>query len=69
MHCPRCGSRAVGCVGTDQYYCWDCYIEFALTKNGLKLFEVDDEGELVMLDGKGQTASDAVPQAVESLQG
>lgn len=69
MNCPRCGSRAVGRVGTDQYYCWDCYIEFAVTKQGVQLFEVDDEGELVMLDEAGQTGPSPVPQPVESLQG
>lgn len=49
MNCPHCGSRGIGKVGTGQYYCWDCCIEFAVTKDGIRLFRVDDEGELVAL--------------------
>jgi len=48
----------VGRVGADQYYCWDCCVEFAVTKNGLQVFELDDEGELVALDADG-----SAPQA------
>ncbi|MGE5590746.1 MAG: hypothetical protein ACM3ZA_09065 [Bacillota bacterium] len=53
MNCPRCNSRAVGRVGADQYYCWDCCVEFAVTKKGVQVFELDDEGELVALDADG----------------
>lgn len=46
MVCPHCGSRAVGRVGTDQYYCWECCIEWNVTPSGNRLFWVDEEGEL-----------------------
>jgi len=53
----------VGRVGTAQFYCWDCYIEFVVTKKGIQLFEVDDEGELVMLaDDPEAGAGDASAQ-------
>lgn len=48
-NCPYCHSRSIGRVGNDQYYCWDCCIEFAVTRHGVKLFRVDDEGELQSL--------------------
>ncbi len=48
-NCPHCQSRSIGRVGADQYYCWDCCIEFAVTRQGVKLFTVNDEGELQAL--------------------
>lgn len=54
MNCPHCGSRSTGKVAADQYYCWDCCIEFAHTPNGWQMFRVDDEGELQMLQPEEQ---------------
>ena len=50
LNCPHCGSRAVGRVGTDQYYCSECCIEFAFTAEGTRLYWLDDEGELVAFE-------------------
>lgn len=50
LRCPNCNSRAVGKVGHEQYYCWDCCIEYSRKKNGFKLFEVADDGTLVSLE-------------------
>lgn len=41
-----CNSRALGKVGVEQYYCWDCCIEFAVNKRGVELYEVLDDGSL-----------------------
>ena len=41
-----CNSRALGRVGVEQYYCWDCCIEFVQSKKGVELFEVLDDGSL-----------------------
>lgn len=49
LNCPGCGSRGIGKVGTDQYYCWDCCVEFSMTKKGIQIYEVDLEGELVAI--------------------
>ncbi|HEY3314306.1 MAG TPA: hypothetical protein VGL40_03355 [Bacillota bacterium] len=38
----------MGKVGTGQYYCWDCFIEFSLSgKGGPHLYRIDPEGTLV----------------------
>lgn len=50
FQCPNCGSRAVGRVGHEQYYCWDCCLEFAHKKNGYRLFQVADDGTLVSVE-------------------
>ena len=47
--CPSCGSKVVGKVGADQFYCWDCCIEFSYGRQGLKMYTIDDEGSLVAM--------------------
>lgn len=42
--CPICGGKAVGRIGVDQYYCWDCLLEF----NGKnEVFAIAEDGTLV----------------------
>jgi transposase-like protein len=48
--CPVCGSRATGRVGIDQYYCWDCCVEWTEEGQGRRIYAVDEEGELTLLD-------------------
>lgn len=48
--CPICGSRSIGKVGTNQYFCWDCFVEFTETKTGVQAFLVDAEGTLITYD-------------------
>jgi DNA-directed RNA polymerase subunit RPC12/RpoP len=59
FRCPGCGSRAVGQIGTRQYFCWECCVEFSRQNNGqLELFNVLADGTL-----------EAVQGAVDSLEG
>lgn len=48
--CPQCGSRAIGRVAVDQYYCWECCIEFALSGEAVRCFQVNEEGELLRIE-------------------
>jgi hypothetical protein len=51
MRCPLCGSIDTGKVGTGQYYCWRCLVEFNMTgPHGYTAYYVDEEGSLVALD-------------------
>ncbi|WP_206707340.1 hypothetical protein [Koleobacter methoxysyntrophicus] len=36
----------MGRVGTNQYYCWECCLEFGFEKDNIKIYEIDDEGGL-----------------------
>lgn len=54
MFCPVCGGRATGKVGTEQYYCWDCCVEFRKNKEGVQIFEVAEDGSLVSFDPHNQ---------------
>ncbi len=47
IRCPSCGSRTVGRVATSQYFCGDCCVEFELTRNGSRVFTLNEDGTLV----------------------
>lgn len=51
--CPSCTGRNVGKVGTGQFYCWDCFIEFSLGQRGVRMFRVEVDGELSRIDPTG----------------
>lgn len=48
VRCPNCGGRAVGKIGSHQYYCWECCVEFSPSKDGHKwlVYMVQDDGTL-----------------------
>jgi hypothetical protein len=48
--CPVCGGMQVGRVGSDQYYCWNCFLEFNYNQGRVNLFEVNEDGTLLALD-------------------
>lgn len=50
MHCPICNGKATGKVGVEQYYCWDCCVEYQIDKEGVRVFEVSEDGSLVTFD-------------------
>jgi len=56
VSCPICGGRATGKVGVDQYYCWDCCVEYRLTKEGVQIYEIAEDGSLVSFDPLNETA-------------
>ncbi len=45
--CPHCNSRDIGKIGNNQFYCWNCYMEFALVGDQVRIFHVDEDGSLV----------------------
>lgn len=58
MICPKCKSRATGRIGQNQYFCWDCNIEFIPTKDGFRLYRLEPDGTSVL------DSIDASPQAL-----
>jgi len=44
----------VGRVGSDQYYCWNCFMEFNFNKGKVNLFEVAEDGTLVAIEKDAQ---------------
>ncbi|MCR4420182.1 MAG: hypothetical protein QHH27_04490 [Clostridia bacterium] len=49
--CPVCGSsRQVGQVGTRQFFCWNCLLEY---NHRREVFSVAEDGTLIALQGAG----------------
>lgn len=59
MVCPKCRSRATGKIGQNQYYCWDCNIEFTPTGDGFRMYRLEADGTPV-LDSPGESLQAAV---------
>lgn len=47
VQCPNCGGRSIGKIGCNQYYCWECCVEFSRSRNGeWHVYTVLDDGSL-----------------------
>ena len=44
MLCPACDSKNIGKIGVNQYYCWDCFVEF---NDRNEMFLVDEDATLI----------------------
>lgn len=49
MVCPICGGTIIGRIGLNQYYCWDCFIEFSINNGRVQAYRVEADGTLVSL--------------------
>lgn len=47
MQCPVCGGKSVGKVGLDQFYCWNCFLEYQMQGDQVKIYLVEEDGSLV----------------------
>jgi len=50
IRCPVCGGMQVGRVGSEQYYCWNCFLEFNFGKGKVNLYEVAEDGTLIAME-------------------
>jgi len=50
MRCPSCNCRDIGKIGTNQFYCWGCFVEFSVAGDEVKLFQVEEDGSLIAVD-------------------
>lgn len=48
MVCPKCRSRAIGRIGQNQFYCWDCNIEFIPTRDGFRMYRLEPDGTTIL---------------------
>lgn len=46
LKCPVCGQRSIGKVGADQYFCWDCCVEFVINGQTTDIYNVEPDGTL-----------------------
>ncbi|MDD2402055.1 MAG: hypothetical protein PHI90_06480 [Clostridia bacterium] len=47
MKCPLCGSSSVGKVGVEQYYCWNCFVEYQFQGDETRVYSVEEDGSLM----------------------
>ncbi|MFA9557156.1 hypothetical protein ACERII_07630 [Evansella sp. AB-rgal1] len=50
MRCPNCKGKDIGKIGTNQYYCWNCFIELSISGGRFCLHQVEVDGSLSSLD-------------------
>ncbi|NLK52626.1 MAG: hypothetical protein GX295_09325 [Syntrophomonadaceae bacterium] len=50
MKCPVCNGVQTGKIGAEQYYCWNCFVEFSMQNNSLEVYEVAEDGSLLAYD-------------------
>lgn len=48
--CPLCRGIQVGRVGSDQYYCWNCFMEFNFSRGRVNIYEVAEDGTLIAME-------------------
>lgn len=47
MICPVCGGKHVGKVGVEQFYCWNCFLEYQVQGKEYKVYTVAEDGSLI----------------------
>ena len=47
MRCPHCNCRDIGKIGANQFYCWGCFMEFNVTGEEVRVYEVAEDGSLI----------------------
>lgn len=57
MKCPICHGNTIGKIGNNQYYCWDCYVEFSSTGNQIEVFDIGEDGSLVAVNNDNEVVS------------
>ena len=50
VKCPVCRGLQIGKVGTDQYYCWNCFLEFNFNQGHTNIFFVAEDGSLIAME-------------------
>ncbi|MHB1683841.1 MAG: hypothetical protein ACYCYO_13590 [Bacilli bacterium] len=62
--CPHCNCRDIGKIGNNQFYCWNCFMEFALVGDEVKLYHVDEDGSLVAFAPTDSLAAEDASAAI-----
>jgi Topoisomerase DNA binding C4 zinc finger len=52
MKCPTCNGNAVGKIGVEQFYCWNCFVEFSTLKEEVQIYQVAEDGSLHPFNGE-----------------
>ncbi|WP_073154215.1 hypothetical protein [Seinonella peptonophila] len=52
LRCPNCHSHDLGKVGTNQLYCWHCFIELTTDQQNRisSIYQIEEDGSLSSLN-------------------
>ncbi|RDW19342.1 hypothetical protein CWR48_09540 [Oceanobacillus arenosus] len=50
MRCPNCNGKDIGKIGSQNYYCWTCFVEMTILNNELTLHQIEADGSLSSLN-------------------
>lgn len=51
VKCPNCNGKDIGKIGTNQYYCWTCFVELSLVNDQVSsIYQVEEDGSLHSLN-------------------
>jgi hypothetical protein len=51
LRCPNCNSHDLGKVGTNQLYCWQCFIEMTTENDRIaSVYQIEEDGSLTSLN-------------------
>ncbi|RDW21703.1 hypothetical protein [Oceanobacillus chungangensis] len=50
MRCPNCNGKDIGKIGSQNYYCWTCFVEMTILNNALTLHQIEADGSLSSLN-------------------
>ncbi|GAW92671.1 hypothetical protein [Calderihabitans maritimus] len=57
MKCPVCGNQEVGCIGTERFYCWNCFVEYNARN---EVFRIEEDGSLTACHNQPHTIGSSV---------
>lgn len=46
LKCPSCTSIDIGKIGSQQYYCWNCFKEMTLLNDRVSIHYIESDGSL-----------------------
>lgn len=50
LKCPNCRCKDIGKIGSQQYYCWGCCIEFSMDDQSMDIYQIEEDGSLSSLN-------------------
>jgi hypothetical protein len=61
MSCPVCNGREVGKIGANQFFCWNCLLEF---NNREEVFEITEDGSLLNFNSEDEAVGGEIIEQV-----
>ncbi|AHF07978.1 hypothetical protein DESME_13790 [Desulfitobacterium metallireducens DSM 15288] len=64
--CPICGSREIGKISRERYFCGDCCNEWTVDKGEIAIYQIASDGSAVRLRSRGMGRGAAMSTKMSS---